>query len=223
MARKLLVRTDPDNRYGGITWVIGDMELPGVTIRPIVGMHGVADFCEVFYDDVRIPLKNVVGEVNAGWSVAMATLGFERGTAALGEQIEMGRVVEHLIEVAKVRPGADGIRPAIADGEFAARLAMLRAEVAALKAMSYATISRAQRDFTPGAEGSIIALYNTESIQKIYRLAFDLMGPAALDLDASDDDWTTRYLLSIMQTIAGGTAEIRRNIIGERVLGLPRT
>jgi len=220
--QELLVRTDADSRYGGITWVIGDMELPGVTIRPIVGMHGVADFCEVFYDDVRIPMKNVVGEVNDGWAVAMATLGFERGTAALGEQIEMSRVVEHLVEVAKVRPGTDGRRPAIHDGEFSARLAMLRAEVAALKAMSYAAISRAQRDFTPGAEGSIIALYNTETIQKIYRLAFDLMGPSALDLDSSDDDWTSRYLLSIMQTIAGGTAEIRRNIIGERVLGLPR-
>lgn len=220
--QELLVRTDMDNRYGGITWVIGDMELPGITIRPITGMHGTPDFCEVFYDDVRIPLKNVVGDVNDGWAVAMATLGFERGTAALGEQIEMGRVVEHLIEVAKARPGPDGVRPAIQDGEFAARLAVLRAEVAALKAMSYATISRAQRDFTPGAEGSIIALYNTESIQKIYRLAFDLMGPAGLDLDSSTEDWTTSYLRSIMQTIAGGTAEIRRNIIGERVLGLPR-
>lgn len=220
--QELLVRTDADNRYGGITWVIGDMELPGITIRPITGMHGAADFCEVFYDDVRIPLKNVVGQVNGGWGVAMATLGFERGTAALGEQIEMGHVVEQLIDVAKVRPGADGIRPAIKDGEFAARLAMLRAEVAALRAMSYASISRAQRNFTPGVEGSIIALYNTETIQKIYRLAFDLMGPLALDLDSSDHDWTTRYLLSIMQTIAGGTAEIRRNIIGERLLGLPR-
>ena len=220
--QELLVRTDADNRYGGITWVIGDMELPGITVRPIEGMHGSADFCEVFYDDVRIPLENVVGEVNDGWAVAMATLGFERGTAALGEQIEMSRVVEQLVEVAKARPGPDGVRPAIRDGEFAARLAMLRAEVAALKAMSYASISRAQRDFTPGAEGSIIALYNTETIQKIYRLAFDLMGPVALDLGSSEEDWTTRYLLSIMQTIAGGTAEVRRNIIGERVLGLPR-
>jgi alkylation response protein AidB-like acyl-CoA dehydrogenase len=220
--QELLVRTTADNRYGGITWVVGDMELPGVTIRPIEGMHGTADFCEVFYDDVRIPLANVVGEVDGGWSVAMATLGFERGTAALGEQIEMSRVVEELIELAKVRPGPDGQQPAIRDGEFAARLAMLRAEVAALRAMSYASISRAQRDFTPGAEGTIIALYNTETIQKIYRLAFDLMGPVALDFGRGKRDWTRDYLLSIMQTIAGGTAEIRRNIIGERLLGLPR-
>jgi alkylation response protein AidB-like acyl-CoA dehydrogenase len=220
--QELLVRTTADNRYGGITWVIGDMELPGVTIRPIQGMHGTADFCEVFYDDVRIPLANVVGEVDGGWNVAMATLGFERGTAALAEQIEMSRVVEELIQLAKERPGPDGRQPAIRDGEFAARLAMLRAEVAALRAMSYASISRAQRDFTPGAEGTIIAIYNTETIQRIYRMAFDLMGPVALDFGSGNQDWTRDYLRSIMQTIAGGTAEIRRNIIGERLLGLPR-
>jgi alkylation response protein AidB-like acyl-CoA dehydrogenase len=220
--QELLVRTDANSRYNGITWVIGDMELPGVTIRPIKCMHGAADFCEVFYDDVRIPLKNVVGEVNDGWNVAMATLGFERGTAALAEQIEMSRVVEHLMELAHERPGPDGVRPAIRDDEFAARLATLRAEVAALRAMSYAAISRGQRDLVPGAEGTFIALYNTETMQRIFRLSADLMGAEMLDLEASPSRWTTQYYRSVMQTIAGGTSEIRRNIIGERVLGLPR-
>jgi alkylation response protein AidB-like acyl-CoA dehydrogenase len=185
-------------------------------------MHGSADFCEVFYDEVRIPLKNVVGEINDGWNVAMATLGFERGTAALAEQIEMSRVVEELIGLARTRPGPDGVRPAISDDEFAARLATLRAEVAALRAMSYAAISRAERNFTPGAEGALVALYNTETLQRVYRIAADLMGAEMLDVDASSRRWTTEYLRSIMQTIAGGTSEIRRNIIGERVLGLPR-
>ena len=220
--QELLVRTDPDSRYGGITWVIGQMDLPGVSIRPISCMHGSADFCEVFYDDVRIPLKNVVGGINDGWNVAMATLGFERGTAALAEQIEMSRVVEELIALAHERVGPDGTRPAIQDDEIAARLATLRAEVAALRAMSYASISRAQRDLVPGSEGTLIALYNTETLQRIYRMSTDLMGPDMLDLDASPSRWTTQYLRSIMQTIAGGTSEIRRNIIGERLLGLPR-
>lgn len=219
--QELLVRTDPDSRYGGITWVIGDMEAPGVTIRPIVGMHGHADFCEVFYDDVRIPLANVVGEINDGWNVAMATLGFERGTAALAEQIEMGRVVEELIELARDRSGADG-RPLIADEAIATRLATLRAEVAALRAMSYASISRAQRDLVPGAEGTLIALYSTETIQRIFRTAVDLLGADMLDLDAMPARWTMQYYRSIMLTIGGGTSEIRRNIIGERVLGLPK-
>lgn len=220
--QELLVRTDADSRYKGITWVIGQMDLPGITIRPIRCMHGPADFCEVFYDDVRIPLKNVVGDINDGWNVAMATLGFERGTAALAEQIEMGRVVEELVELAHGRTGPDGVRPAIKDDEIAARLANARAEVAALKAMSYASVSRAHRDLVPGSEGTIIALYHTETMQRIYRLAADLMGIDMLDLDASPHRWTTHYLRSVMQTIAGGTSEIRRNIIGERVLGLPR-
>lgn len=220
--QELLVRTDAGSRYKGITWVVGQMDLPGITIRPIGCMHGSADFCEVFYDDVRIPIANVVGEINDGWNVAMATLGFERGTAALAEQIEMSRVVEELIALAHDRPGPDGIRPAIQDDEFAAKLATARAEVAALKAMSYAAISRAQRDEVPGAEGTIIALYNTETMQRVYRLAADLMGADMLDLEADENRWTRQYLRSIMQTIAGGTSEIRRNIIGERVLGLPR-
>ncbi|MFZ4604358.1 MAG: acyl-CoA dehydrogenase family protein [Caulobacterales bacterium] len=220
--QELLVRTDADSRYRGITWVIGDMDLPGVTIRPIRGMHGHTDFCEVFYDDVRIPLSNVVGEINDGWNVAMATLGFERGTAALAEQIEMSRVVEELIELARDRTGPDGRRPAIADESIASRLATLRAEVAALRAMSYVSISRAQRDLVPGAEGTLIALYSTETIQRIFRMAVDLLGTDMLDLGAMPARWTMLYYRSIMLTIGGGTSEIRRNIIGERVLGLPK-
>jgi alkylation response protein AidB-like acyl-CoA dehydrogenase len=134
----------------------------------------------------------------------------------------MSRVVEELIELARSRPGPDGIRPAIKDDELAAKLAVLRAEVAALRAMSYAAISRAQRDFTPGPEGALIALYNTETLQSVYRTAMDLMGPEMLDAGEDPSHWTTEYLRSIMQTIAGGTSEIRRNIIGERLLGLPR-
>lgn len=221
--QELLVRTDPAApRHKGITWAIGDMTLPGVEIRPIACMDGASHFCQVFYDNVRIPLANVVGEVNDGWNVAMATLGFERGTAALAEQIMMSREIERLIELAQTRTGPDGVRPAIKDDEIAARLATLRAEIAALRAMSYASISRAQRDFVPGSEGTIIATYNSELLQRIYRMAADLMGPEMLDLDATPDHWTYEYYRSTLQTIAGGTSEIRRNIIGERLLGLPR-
>ncbi|MDB5430065.1 MAG: uncharacterized protein JWP35_1181 [Caulobacter sp.] len=222
--QELLVRTDPDagSKHSGITWVIGDMHLPGVDVRPISCMDGASHFCQVFYDNVRIPLENVVGDLNAGWSVAMTTLGFERGTAALAEQIAMAREIERLIELSKTRLGPDGVRPAIKDDLIAARLATLRAECAALKAMSYASISRAQRDFVPGAEGTLIATYNSEMLQRVYRMGADLMGDEMLDLDASEDRWTYEYYRSTLQTIAGGTSEIRRNIIGERLLGLPR-
>src|SRR5690606_2865802 len=132
-----------------------------VDIRPISCMDGASHFCQVFYDNVRIPLSSVVGEVNDGWNVAMATLGFERGTAALAEQIMMSREIERLIELAQTQVGPDGVRPAIKDDEICARLANLRAEIAALRAMSYASISRAQRNFVPGSEGVIIATYNS--------------------------------------------------------------
>jgi alkylation response protein AidB-like acyl-CoA dehydrogenase len=222
--QELLVRTDPNApKHKGITWVIGDMTLPGVDIRPIGCMDGTEHFCQVFYDNVRIPLKNVVGEINDGWNVAMATLGFERGTAALAEQIMMSREIERLIELARVLPGPDGVRPAIQDDEIVARLANLRAEIAALRAMSYAAISRAQRNFVPGSEGTIIAIYNSELLQRIYRMGADLLGPEMLDYDSrKPEQWTYEYLRSTLQTIAGGTSEIRRNIIGERMLGLPR-
>ncbi|MDB5430061.1 MAG: putative acyl-CoA dehydrogenase FadE17 [Caulobacter sp.] len=222
--QELLVRTDPDagSKHSGITWVIGDMTLPGIDIRPIPCMHGASHFCQVFYDNVRIPLEHVVGEIGDGWNVAMATLGFERGTASLAEQIMMSRVVERLIELAHTELGPDGVRPAIQDDEIATRLATLRAEVAALKAMSYTSISRAQRNFVPGSEGTIIGCYNSEMLQRIFRMAADLLGPEMLDRDSSDENWVYEYHRSIMTTIGGGTSEIRRNIIGERVLGLPR-
>jgi len=221
--QELLVRTSGSGRgHAGISWVIGDMRLPGITVRPIKCIDGQPHFCEVFFDDVRIPLANVVGEIDKGWSVAMATLGFERGTATLAEQIHMSHVVEQLIDRAKSLPGWDGHRPAFEDDEIASRLATLRAEVAALRAMSYAAISRGLRAPVPGAEGTLIALYNTELMQRIYRMGIDLLGAELLSQDGHAKSWIRKYHESIKQTIAGGTAEIRRNIVGERLLGLPK-
>jgi alkylation response protein AidB-like acyl-CoA dehydrogenase len=221
--QELLVRTDPSApKHKGITWIIGEMHLPGVDIRPIDCMDGGSHFCQVFYDNVRIPLKNVVGNINDGWNVAMTTLGLERGTAALAEQIMMSREVERLIEFARIIPGPDGTKPAIEDDEILSRLATLRAEVSALRAMSYASISRAKREAVPGAEGTIVAIYNSEMLQRVYRMGADLMGSEMLDYADPESNWTYEYYRSTLQTIAGGTSEIRRNIIGERLLGLPR-
>ena len=148
--QELLVRTDPDAaKHRGITWVIGDMRLPGIDIRPIRTMTGSAEFCEVFYDEVRIPLSHVVGDINDGWSVAMSTLGFERGTAFMAGQMAIAAEVDDLVELARTTAGADG-RPLIADDEIARRLATARAEVAAMRAMTLATVSRAARSPVPG-------------------------------------------------------------------------
>jgi alkylation response protein AidB-like acyl-CoA dehydrogenase len=220
--QELLVRTDPDApKHKGISWVVAKMGAPGMDIRTIRNIAGEDHFCEVFYDEVRIPLSNVVGGLNNGWSVAISTLAFERGTASIPHLIELATLTEHLIELAKTRPGWDG-RPAIRDEAVAAELARLRADVAALRSMAYMAISRVQRSNSPGPDGSIVRLQLSLLVQRIAALSMDVLGPSGLEL--SDlGGWTHEYLVAFKHTIAGGTAEIQRNIIGERMLGLPRS
>ncbi len=223
--QELLVRTNPSApKHKGITWVICDMRSPGIEVREIRTMSHVTDFCEVFYDEVRIPLSNVVGGIDNGWRTAMSTLSFERGTAFMADQVELAATVERLIEEARVRTGPDGRRPVIADEEMARRLATARAEVAALRAMTIAGISRNARTGVPGPEGSMIRLFHGELHQRVYQLALDVIGADALRLTPVDGEgvWTGPYLQSFAYTIGGGTTDIQRNIVGERVLGLPR-
>lgn len=204
--QELLIRTEHGSkRHKGLSWVICDMALPGITVRPIKNMAGVNHFAEVFYDDVRIPLTNVVGDLHDGWSVAMTTLGFERKTAAMGLQLELSVKVEELI--AKARPKPDSV--------MAERLADLRAEAAALRAMTYRAVLR---DGGTAFDGSLMRLTFAELAQRIHRAAMDIIGPDAL----LDGPLVHDYLESYSETIAGGTAEIQRNIIAERILGLPR-
>src|SRR5690606_24301255 len=143
--------------------------------------------------------------LNDGWRVAMTTLGFERKTAAMGLQLELSVRVEELIALAGATPGSAA----------AERLAELRAEAAALRAMTYRTLFR--EPATP-SDGSLMRLNFAELAQRIYRDAMDMLGPEGL----VDSDWTHAYLEAYSETIAGGTAEIQRNIIAERILGLPR-
>jgi len=221
--QELLVRTDPNApKHKGITWVICPMDTPGIEKRPILTMVGPDDFhfCQVFYNDVRIPLSNVVGAVNDGWNMANATLGFERGTAFMAEQIHYSSIIEELIELAAETVGPDGESTLLQDGEIASRLATARAEMAAMRAMTYATVSRAARG-NPGPEGSLTRLFFAEAAQRIRKLSMDILGPQGLVLGA-DEGWTRSYMRSFAQTIAAGSSDVQRNIIGERVLGLPR-
>jgi alkylation response protein AidB-like acyl-CoA dehydrogenase len=227
--QELLVRTDPEApRHKGITWVICRMDSPGIEIRPITTLTGESDFCEVFYDEVRVPLANVVGKLNDGWRVAMATLSFERGTAFLSEQVRLARKVGELVALAQSVPGPRGgaraQKRAIDDDEIARRLATARAEVDAMRAMTYRSVSLAARTGVPGAEASIIRLFFSELIQRIDVLAMDVLGPAAVAgwSESPTGRWTESYLTGLSQTIGGGTKDIQRNIIGDRFLGLPR-
>jgi alkylation response protein AidB-like acyl-CoA dehydrogenase len=218
--QELLVRTDRSgSKHQGITWVVCDMRSPGIEVRPMTTMAGTKDFCEVFYTDVRIPLRNVVGEVDKGWSVALSTLAFERGTAFVSQQIDLARTVEELIDYARTTTGLRR-RPLIEDEQTAQTLARLRAEVTAMRALSHLMISRAESG-EPDARGSIVRLFFTQLQQRVWRAAFDLLGPRGLSA-TEYGGWTYYYLHSFSRTIAGGTKDIQRNIIGERVLGLPR-
>lgn len=224
--QELLVRTGkPDSKHRGITWVICDMHSPGVEARPIETIDGAADFCEVFYDNVRIPLSNVVGEINSGWAVAMSTLSFERGTAFTANQVTLAVMVEELIALAASGGfRRNGLPAVIEDRAVARRLATARAEVASLRAMTYAGICRNLRADTPGPEGSMLKLYYADLVKEVTRLALDILGPEMLQYPSNTmaGNWTGRYLWALAQGIGGGTSEIQRNIIGDRVLGLPR-
>jgi alkylation response protein AidB-like acyl-CoA dehydrogenase len=215
--QELLIRTDPElPRHKGITWVICDMRSPGIEIRPIRTMDNGEDFCEVFYDDVRIPIDNVVGDVNDGWSVAMSTLSFERGTAFTIDQVQLSSTVERLIELARDRAQ-------LADDEIAHSLARARADVAALRSLTYLNVSRNLRSSEPGPEGSMLKLQWADLYKRIMRLAMEVLGPESLAVDQEDDAyWGELFLLSYGISIGGGTSEIQRNIIAERMLGLPR-
>jgi len=220
--QELLVRTNRDvPKHKGITWVICDMHSPGVDVRPIRTMDGHTDFAEVFYDEVRIPVANVVGDIDGGWSVAMSTLSFERGTAFTVHQVQLASVVEELIEMARERTDRRG-RPLIDDDELARDLAQARADVAALQAMTYLGVSRNLGREMPGPEGSMLKLHWSELSKRIRRLAMDVIGTASLAKSGVDGRWVQQYLLSFSDTIAGGASEIQRNIIAERLLGLPR-
>jgi alkylation response protein AidB-like acyl-CoA dehydrogenase len=208
--QELLVRTDPTAKTSAaLTWVICPMDAPGITVRPIRTMAGVHKFCEIFYDNVRIPLSNIVGGLHNGWRTAMSTLAFERGTASLALLIAVTHKVEELLLACPVD------RP-----HMRARIAQLRAEGAAVRAMTY-RIALDSADSTPDSSGSLARLSFAEYSQRVHAAAIDLFGidaPEVVGLHGLGHD----YLDAFSETIAGGTSEIQRNIIGERLLGLPK-
>ncbi|MGD9794271.1 MAG: acyl-CoA dehydrogenase family protein [Acidimicrobiia bacterium] len=219
--QELLVRTDLDgSKHKGLTWIICDMHSPGIEVRPIKTMDGGSDFSEVFYDEVRIPIGNIVGRLHDGWSVAMSTLAFERGTAFTVNQVKLSAIVERLIDDAKRLPAPGGGGRAIDDDEFARDLARVRADAAALRSMTYMGISRNLRSPMPGPEGSMLKIAFGDLEQRVFRLLADLHGDELLRHPGNT--WVRDYLYSYAATIGGGTSEIQRNIVAEKVLGLPR-
>ncbi len=222
--QELLLRTEPgSSRQRGLSWVICDMRTPGITVSPIKSMDGEYHNCEVHYEDVRIPLANVVGELGEGWKVSMATLAFERGTAFIESQMRLAATVEKLVAWARDTVDAQG-RALVEDAGVAGDLGELRARAAGLRAMTYHGAARCQAQSVPGPEGTYVALMLAELKQQVYRLWMSLSGLAGLQLHAGGDNAVPveQYLFSYAGTIGGGTSEIRRNIIAERILQLPK-
>jgi alkylation response protein AidB-like acyl-CoA dehydrogenase len=220
--QELLLRTDPGSRRTqGLTWAICDMHAPGITIRPIRQLDGRPEFCSILYDEVRIPLVNVVGGLGNGWSVAMSTLSLERGTAFTADQERLAVRVEALIEHAQRVVSRAGPRM-IDDESVAERLGMLRAEIAALRALSLQGISRINRGAAIGAEGSMVKLYLSLVSQRTAQLSMQMLGADSLYRSDDGPEWVNHYLRSYQTSVGAGTNEIQHEIIAERLLGLPR-
>jgi len=222
--QELLIRTDPDSqRHKGLTWLICDMKSPGIDIKPIRTMMNDEHVNMVFYDEVRIPISNVVGEINQGWSTAMATLSFERGIGFIGDQLELYERVGRAIDMAG-RIRLDNGMLAIDDAGICQKLASLKADALAIRAMTLADIAETDRTGMPGPKGSMMKLLVTGAHKALSELVGEIMGWDFLEFDGdrSAHPWTYDYLWSWIFTISGGTSEIQRENIADRVLDLPR-
>ena len=208
-----LARTDPDApRHRGISYLVVDMRAPGVEIRPLVQITGEAEFNEVFLTDVVVPADQLVGELNAGWAVANTTLAHERGTAfPFKEQVVHEVYLDELYAEAAAAGRLDD--PQVADG-----LAQAFVELRVLRLHNWRTLSRLGRGVEPGPESSLVKLAWSDMTQHLSEAALDTLGPAS----PLWGRWPRQWLWSKAASIAGGTSEIQRTIIGERLLGLPR-
>lgn len=221
---ELLIRTDPESqRHKGLTWLAFDMKTPGIDIKPIRTMLLDEHVNMVFFDEVRVPLSTVVGEVGGGWSTAMATLSFERGLGFIADQLELFEKVGRAIKLASDTRGPDG-RPAIEDVEIARRLAAIKAETMAIRAMTLADIAETDRTGMPGPKGSMMKLKVTATHKALTKLVSELLGWQFFEFDGNRDNnpWTHDFLWSWVFSIAGGSSEIQREITADRVLELPR-
>src|SRR5262245_46241985 len=220
----LLVRTDPSApKHQGISYILVDMHSPGVTVRPLVQITGDRGFNEVFFEDVRVPKANLIGERNRGWQVAITTLMFER--SGLGGGRDLTGQVRELTSLARSLD-VDG-RAAWEDSHVRQKISQFACEAAALKYTRYRQITRRLQGLPPGPEGSVLKLAMSELSMRMNYFALEMLGPysqiafkAPTAIDGGK--WSYRALAARALTIAGGTSEIQRNIIGERVLGLPK-
>jgi alkylation response protein AidB-like acyl-CoA dehydrogenase len=218
----VVCRTDPESKsHHGLSYLLVPMDQPGIEVRPLRQMTGSAEFNEVFFDGARTPRENVLGPVGEGWKVAMATLGFERGTAFLSQQLAFERELSTLVEVAHKNGAASD--PVLRD-----RLAHAYVGLQVMKFNGMRMLTSLVHRGVLGPEASIGKLFWTSWHRRFGELAMEVLGTDALTIaDTSSggyelDELHQIFMASRAETIYAGSSEIQRNIIGERVLGLPR-
>jgi alkylation response protein AidB-like acyl-CoA dehydrogenase len=213
---ELLVRTNPEvPKHKGISCLLVDMTLPGVEVRPLITITGEVEFNEIFFTDVRVPVEQTLGPINEGWRVAMTTLAYERGTVAklhLGLRAKVAR----LLDLARETPGRGGVM-ASDDPVLRQKLARVYLEAELLKLISDRAISAELHGRAMGPEGSIAKLVWSETEQHLTEVASDVLGP-----DALSGQWARDRVYSRALTIAGGTTQVNKNILAQRILGMPR-
>jgi len=212
----VVARTDPESaRHKGLSFLLVPMDQPGVEVRPIVQITGGGEFNEVFFDDARTAAGLVVGEVNSGWAVAMGLLGFERGVSTLAQQVGFERELEHLIDLAKARGRAR--EPVLRQRLVDAYIGLHLMKWNAMRSMAASGV--------PGPEASISKLFWGTWHRDLGELFIDVLGPEGLIAEELPYELTLEqklFLFTRSDTIYGGSNEIQRNVLGERVLGLPK-
>jgi alkylation response protein AidB-like acyl-CoA dehydrogenase len=221
----LLARTDPDAaKHKGISFFVVDMRAPGITVRPLRQLTGGSEFNEVFFDDVRIPRANLVGAPGDGWKIANTTLAHERGTNAR-QMVVHRQLLGELVELA--RTTRRGAATAAKDPVVRQDVAEIAIEVEIQRLLNYRALTRVLRGEGVGPEGSLNKLFWSEMSQRLHDAAFRILGPASQLVRGSAHAvaagrWQRSLLYYRAGTIFAGTSEIQRNIVAQRVLGLPR-
>src|SRR4051794_39279584 len=221
----VLARTDQDAaRHRGISMLIVDMGSPGVEVRPMTQITGHAEFSELFLDDVVVPKENLLGERGGGWKIAMFTLGHERGTAALPRQVKLRTWLDRAVRMA-ARRELDGA-PVLEDPQVQLELARAYIGIEVLRHHAARTVGAFLSGGAVGPEGSSVKLLSAEAEQRLAATALEVLGTTRQHADpaeaAEDEFWTETYLYSRAASVYGGTQQIQRNIIADRVLALPQ-
>jgi len=230
----LLARTDRSSpKHQGISCIMLDMHQPGVEVRPLKQISGSQEFCEVFFTDVHVSADNLIGEMNAGWRIAQTTLSYERGGNILSRAVRLRESFSRMVEVCKTlkRNG----KPTIEDPMIRQKLGEIYAETEVLRYASLRLLTRLEKGQQPGPEASISKLHYSELDKHVQELFLEILGPYGQQVDAPDDyalepdiavgeagSWAYAFFWSRAGTIYAGSSEIQKNILGERVLGLPK-